>query len=284
MEAVRDPRQYRPKRRLLVELDQGRVLAAVDEREDLRVLGLDTLEGAMAFDQGKLVREAGPRTTRRIQGPNGVYFLKRHRGLTLRQRFPGLRLRQSSPARVEWDNHMIMRRAGFDVPDPVAFGESPAHFSVPRESFLITREVPGPTLDHVLQHGLPGPPGQRRHALVAAVIRDLAGMVRRLHSAGFFHRDLYCAHLIVHEDPRWGRPYIVDLQRVEQRFPPRRRWLVKDLSALFYSAPATVSRADMVRFLLTYLGKSRVDPLVREWIREIDARVQRMRQHTPAHP
>jgi len=268
----------------MVELDESRVLAAVDDLDELRELGLDTVAGAMSFSGGKLVRKAGPRTTFRVQGPRSVFFLKRHSGLKFTERFFPFQRSSTSPARVEFDNHVIMRRAGFDVPDPVAMGESRSTFAVPAESYLVTREVEGPNLGVVLRDGLPGAPGQRESSLSHAVIRDLSGLVRRLHSGGFIHRDLYCAHMIVADDPRWGRPYMVDLQRVDICFPPRRRWLVKDIAALDYSIPENVSRTDRLRFLLSYLGKSRVDPLVRRWVEDVTAKVQRMRQHTPAHP
>jgi len=284
MEATRNPRQYLAKRRPIVELDEGRILAAADDLEELRELGLDTVQAAMSYSGGELVREAGTRTTHRVIGPKSVFFLKRHRGLAITERYFPFRLSASSPARVEWDNHVIMRRSGFDVPDPVACGEISSHFSVPAESFLVTREVPGPNLHNLLRDRLPGEPGRREASLGHSIIRDLAGLVRRLHSSGFIHRDLYCAHLIVADDPRWGRPYIVDLQRVDQRFPPRHRWLIKDLAALLHSLPENVSKTDSMRFLLSYLGKTRLDPLVKRWAQEIAAKQLRMAQHTPKHP
>lgn len=284
MGATRSPRDYRAKRRPIVELDEGRVLAAAEDLDELRELGLDTVRGAMDFDGGKLVREAGPRTTHRVEGSRSVFFLKRHRGLAMTERFFPFRLRAISPARIEWDNHVMMRRSGFDVPDTVAVGESSSTFAVPSESYLVTREVAGPNLHDMLRDQFPGDPGNREARLNPAVIRDLAGLVRRLHSSGFIHRDLYCAHLIVADDPRWGRPYIVDLQRVNQRFPPRRRWLVKDLAALLHSLPAEVSRADRLRFLMAYLGKTCADPLVKRWAREVVEKQRRMAQHHPKYP
>lgn len=284
METPRTARLYQAKRRPLVALDEGRVLAAEDDLEELAEMGLDTVRKAMDFTGGTLVREAGTRITHRVEGPKSVFFLKRHRGLSAMQRYWPIRSTNSSPARLEWDNHLIMRRSGFDVPDPVAMGESEAVFSIPAESFLITREVPGPSLDKVLTEGVPGFDDGRDQKLVQAVIRDLSGLVRRLHSAGFYHKDLYLQHLIVKDDPRWGRPYMVDLQRVEQKFPPSHRWLVKDIAALHYSAPDSFTRADRLRFLLQYLGKTRVDPLTRRWIKDVVTRVTRMKGHTPAYP
>ena len=285
MEATRSPRDYRAKRRPTVELDEGRVLAAAEDLDELRELGLDTVRGAMEFTGGVLVREAGTRTTHRVEGPRTVFFLKRHRGLAVTERYFPFQLRATSPARIEWDNHVIMRRSGFDVPDPVAVGESSSTFAMPKESYLVTREVAGPNLHDMLHDELPGDAGTREaSSLSHAVIRDLAGLVRRLHSSGFIHRDLYCAHLIVADDPRWGRPYMVDLQRVEQRFPPRRRWLIKDLAALLHSLPANVSQTDRLRFLMVYLGKTCADPLVKRWAREVVEKQQRMAQHRPKYP
>ncbi|MCH2101700.1 MAG: hypothetical protein MK209_07230, partial [Planctomycetes bacterium] len=79
MAATRFPRDYRAKRLPIVELDGGRILAAEADFEELRELGLDTVRGAMDFAGGTLVREAGPRTTCRVEGPRTTFFLKRHR-------------------------------------------------------------------------------------------------------------------------------------------------------------------------------------------------------------
>lgn len=279
-EAIRDPSQYRAKGRPTVALDQGRVLAARDDLEALRRLGLDSLAGAMRFAQGTPVRRAGHRCTWRVETPSGVFYVKVHRSIPLRRSLLGS---LASPARQEWDNIAALRRAGFDMPEPVAVGETSAVVGVPRQSFLVTREVAGVPLDRFLAGGWPNPGGLSPLRARSRVLRDLAGMIRRFHANGFFHRDLYCGHLIVTADPRWGRPYLIDLARVEQRFPPRRRWLVKDLAALESSAPATVSRTDKLRFLLIYLCKSRLDPVAKRWARAVLRKSRRIRAHAPVH-
>ncbi len=284
MEQPRDLRRYRPRQLPIVELDNGRVLAAERDLAALRELGLDTVDGAVAFRGGEKVRVAGHRHTFRLEAGGEVFYLKVHYRAHWQHRWLGWVLRTRSPARCEWDNLRAMRRAWFDVAEMVAVGDAPIAPGRACPSFLVLREVPGKQLDQLLEPGweglggLPGPEARSR------VIRDVAGMVRRLHANGFYHRDLYLAHLIVTEDERWGRPFLIDLQRVEQRFPPRRRWLVKDLAAMAYSAPPSVSRGDRLRFLLQYLCKSRVDPMVRRWVRDIEAKVARMRQHQPKHP
>ncbi len=278
----RRPEEFRRPGRPTLQLDGGRVLAAADAVEELRVLGLDRLEAALAWDRGEAVRPAGRRCTWRVPGPRGVLYLKVYRGLPLGERFRRLRDGRS-PARREWDAIQELRRLGFDVPEPVAVGEAAAFLGAPTRSFLLTREVPGVPLDRLLAAGWPDPHGLGPARAREAVLRDLAGLVRRFHANGFFHRDLYCGHFLVAPDPRWGRPFLLDLARLGRGFPPRRRWLVKDLAALDHSAPAAVTRADRLRFLLRYLCKDRVDPEARRWIRAIRGRVRRTRRHVPRH-
>ena len=279
----RDPRQYRARSRPTVELDRGRVVAAAEEVALLRQLGLDRLEGALAFAGGEVVREAGPRCTRRIPGPDGALYLKTHRAVPPMRRLAFAGRLSASPARREWDALMEMRRTGFDVPDPVALGETPTVVGCPPQSFLVTREVPGRTLEELLREGWPDPHGLGPRRARDAVLADLGGMVRRFHAAGFFHKDLYCCHLVVAPDPRWGRPYFIDLQRVERAHPPRRRWLVKDLAALHHSAPPTVTRSDRLRFLLQYLCKSRLDPRARRCARDVIAKARSLAAHLPRY-
>jgi tRNA A-37 threonylcarbamoyl transferase component Bud32 len=281
MTEVRDLRMYRAQGRPTTSLDQGRVLAAQEDVELLASLGLDTLEGAMSYTGGRMVREAGPRKTRRIETDSGVLFLKQHHDIPLRRRLvPGGR-RASSPAHIEWDAIGMLRKTGFDVPTPVAFGEDIQLIGTPRRSFILTREVVGSQLDHLLEDGFPNPHGHSEREARDAVIRDVAGMVRRFHATGFYHKDLYFCHLIVTEDPRWGRPYFIDLERVDRDFPPRRRWFVKDLAALHHSAPANVTRADRLRFLLVYLSKNRLDEHAKRCVRDVVARAARMDEHVP---
>lgn len=275
----RDFRQFRPHGPPTAVLDQSRVIAAARDCARLRALGLDTLAGAMAFrGPDPPVRDAGRRRTWRVAAGDGTLYVKVHDGLPWRRQFLG---QLASPARAEWDNIRVLRLAGFDVPEPVAMGESSAAVGVPTQSFLVTREVAGAPLDRLLSAGWPNPRDLSPLQARLAVIQDVAGLVRRFHANGFFHRDLYLGHFIAAPDPRWGRPYLIDLARVGQGFPPRRRWLIKDLAAMESSAPATVSRADRLRFLLIYLCKSRLDPVAKRWARAILRKSARIRRHVP---
>jgi tRNA A-37 threonylcarbamoyl transferase component Bud32 len=283
MSGARDIHMFRPKGRPTTTLDQGRILAATEDVHLLEKLKLDTLVGAMEFGGGEIVRDAGPRKTYRVETDDGVIFVKLHRDVPFKRRMALMGRRSASPAHIEWDAIGMLRKTGFDVPEPVAFGEDISLLGCPRRSFIVTREVVGPQLDHLLEKGYPNPNHISERLCRDQVLHDVAGMVRRFHSTGFYHKDLYCCHLIVTKDPRWGRPFFIDLERVDRDFPPRRRWLVKDLAALNHSAPATVTRADRLRFLLRYMSKTRMDIHVKRCVRDIVAKSARMAAHVPKY-
>lgn len=281
MSELRDVRMFQPKGRPTTTLDEGRILAAMEDVHLLAPLGLDTLDKAMRFDGGAIVRDAGPRKTYKVETEEGVLYVKIHRDVPLSRRWNVTGRGSSSPAHIEWDAISMMRKTGFDVPEPVAFGEEINLLGCPRRSFIITREVVGSQLDHLLEDGYPNPLGLSEREARDQVLKDVSGMIRRFHSTGFYHKDLYLCHLFVTEDPRWGRPFFIDLERVDRDFPPRRRWLVKDLAALHYSAPATVTRADRLRFLLLYMSKTRVDPHCKKCVRDIVEKSRKIAAHVP---
>jgi RIO-like serine/threonine protein kinase len=250
----------------------------------LQALGLDTIEKAMqTLPKGEVVRRAGNRTTYRVESEMGLLYVKVHRGVSLWRRCWPLG-NTASGARTEWDAIGLLRRSGFDVPEPVAMGEASVLCGMPPYSFLITRAVEGPTLLEFLSKEWPTREGVSQAEMRKRVLRDISGMIRRFHASGFYHKDLYCMHLIVTKDERWGRPYIIDLQRVEQKHPPRHRWLVKDMAALLHSMPPTMTKQDRLRFLLRYLCKTKVDPEVRRWAAEIESKRVSMAMHVPLYP
>jgi heptose I phosphotransferase len=113
------------------------------------------------------------------------------------------------------------------------------------------------------------------------MIRRVADLTRRLHQAGFNHRDWYLCHIFARreEDGTW-QLRVLDLQRVDRRRWLRRRWIVKDLAALNYSAPrGVVTAGDRARFLKAYLDDGRALREHRALIRAIVGKTARIRRH-----
>ena len=65
---------------------------------------------------------------------------------------------------------------------------------------------------------------------LSRIIRQVAAIARRLHAAGYNHRDLNCYHFLIKEcRPGAFDIRLIDLQRLQRRRWLRRRWIVKDL-------------------------------------------------------
>jgi heptose I phosphotransferase len=136
-------------------------------------------------------------------------------------------------------------------------GRSPARI----RSFLITQELTGTTSleDFCAAWAAQPPPSHLRRAL----IEQVAGMVRRMHSHGINHRDCYICHF--HLDTSAGpehlaadklRLYMIDLHRAQIRRRTPRRWLIKDLAGLYFSALGIgLTRTDRWRFIAAYEQK-----------------------------
>ena len=131
--------------------------------------------------------------------------------------------------------------------DVVAYGEQLLPDGLV-ESFVLTEELHGYVeLDRFLRTRFPAPrPGSAapRDPDLTRLVRQLAALVRRFHQSGFNHRDLYCCHFFLREpSPGQFQIKLIDLQRVQHRRWLRRRWLVKDLAKLAWSAPPIASVA-----------------------------------------
>jgi hypothetical protein len=83
-------------------------------------------------------------------------------------------------------------------------------------------------------------------------------------------------------EKRWGQPHFIDLERVVRERKPHSRWLVKDLAALNFSAPATVTTTDRWRFLKQYLPSYSVSGR-KKWARAIIAKTQKISSHIPKY-
>lgn len=190
-------------------------------------------------------------------------------------------------AGVEWTWIHELEARGVRCPVPVALGED-VHQGVERESVCVTAEAPGRSLEQCLI--ALGRDAREAAAFTRAVLRPLAELIRRLHDAGFVHRDLYAAHVFV-DDPGASRsesmtgPHqtvltLIDLQRVMRPRWLMGRWIVKDLASLNYSCPrGQVSRCDRLRWLRAYRGVRRLTPADKRLAQRIEGKTLRIARH-----
>jgi heptose I phosphotransferase len=251
-------------------VERGKMWVAPRFHEELQTAGLDRFEAAMRSRLGRCMRALEDRENWRLtlrspgQAARTVFLKKHHVGVRfsrLRARFR--RAAPESAARVEARNARLLAAEGIGVMDLIAWGE---HLQADGrlESFLMTDELSGYKpldrflLDRFSEAGdrKPGPADRDLLRLIGRV----ASVARKFHQAGYNHRDLYCCHFFIRESAAEEFDVkLIDLQRVQHRRRFRRRWVVKDLAQLAYSAPRTRIRwSHRVAFMRHYLGSRRI--------------------------
>ncbi len=255
---------------------------AKDFAEALAGLGLRSLEDVFALEQGRdLAKKSIGRYRRRIELevtlPNGSatkLYLKRYDRPPLLQQLANwlAHRRRVSCAGVERDASVALNRAGVTTPYTVAWG-CQWGLLFERRSFLLTQQVPD---SDSLERRLPA----CTTADWRRFVRSLAQFLRRFHQTGYRHRDLYLAHIFYSTT---GRFCLIDLARA---FRPlrARRFQIKDLAQLHYSAPASAfSRTDRLRFYLAYSDQRRLTRADKSLIMAITKKAQRMAGHNQKH-
>ncbi|MBL8843417.1 MAG: phosphotransferase [Planctomycetes bacterium] len=225
---------------------------------------IGAVESWLAPERAVVVRTRDGRANLRWSDPPGepgaTWFGKR---------FDAAPRHGRSPAFQEWVNARALASLGIAVPDVVAVARRHGGASI-----CWTRGVaPGATLRELLPALAPREP--RRLALLDGAAR----LARRLHSAGFLHRDLYLDHFLPRAD---GSLVVIDPTRVSwhARLPGRGR--TKDLAALEFSARAAgVTRAERWRGLLAYARGDRA--FARRLARRALSKAARIAAHERRH-
>jgi len=191
-----------------------------------------------------------------------------------------------SPARREAENLEQLAADGFAVPRVLAWFEEPAARRHPGfagrggKSALVMERAP-----HVetLRGRLARSTAVERRRWLA----QLARYVGRLHARGWYHRDLYLQHFVLVDSSGASardeaQLVLLDVGRARREPAPRRRWFVKDLAALLHSAPASVTRAERLRFLRAWLAALGPDAGgARAWVAAVVAKERRLAAHAP---
>ena len=259
--------------------------------ELLAANGWRTLDDVFRLKNGGRLSKPGlPQWRERLRaaliGASGrkvAVYVKRFRNIPLTEQIRRCWGREPSrgTAWTEWTWLCELTRAGIPAPEPIAYGEEVVGWWE-RRSAVVMSAVGGVSLERwCAAHRAPLP------AKVSDVLVDL---VARFHTLGITHRDLYLSHIFGEAlDTDAPRLSIIDLQRVVRMGRRRRRWIVKDLAALNYSAPpAAASPRDRLRWLKRYLSMcrndrsrvgSRLERRDRVLVRRVVGKTEQMRRH-----
>lgn len=228
----------------------------------------DYFENNNVFDgilnlEGKVFREHKNRETLYFTKDGKGYFVKIHRGVGLKEilknlfqlKLPILGAQNELKAikKLEELDIATMKMVGFGVR-----GIPPAWL----DSFIITEELEDTvSLETFCKEWPSNPPA---FPLKLAIIRKIASIAQRLHQNGVNHRDFYICHFFMETsqlkkelDYDKLKIYLIDLHRVQIRRKTPNRWVIKDLSGLFFSSmDIGLTRRDIFRFMKAYSGKS----------------------------
>ena len=245
-------------------------------------MGLDSVEGAFAFRGGEdLIKEnLGHRRRTRFtltdeSGCAHELYLKRYEREDLSDRLKrwwtyGVR---TSPAEVEFDNIEAISASGIPTMQAVICGQQWGLLDAKR-SYLIVTAVPGCKLEKCVSQFLDD--NAEKPEVLWTFTLSLANLVRKVHEAGYVHRDLYTAHIFLNELDDRMEMHLIDLGRVFEPKCRKFRWRVKDLAQLKYSMPRTRwAEKYWDPFMQHYLGEPDGRTL-RQWNRWIGAKAARM--------
>ncbi len=211
--------------------------------------------------QGKVYRELAARRTLRFEMAGRGYFVKIHRGVGWLEILKNLLLMRLPVlgASNEWRALERLHQLGVETMRAVAYGMrgmNPAD----QHSFIVTEDLDQTeSLEDFCMDWPQNPPPP---VLKRALIERVAWMSRQLHENGVNHRDYYICHFLL--DVRNGRDCVdpsdfhlslIDLHRAQLRGTTPRRWVVKDIGGLYFSAmDIGLTRRDLLRFIRTYRG------------------------------
>jgi heptose I phosphotransferase len=204
---------------------------------------------------GKIYRDKEGRKTLRFEVDGEGYFLKIHRGIGWREIVKNL-LQLRMPvlgASEEYNAIRKLESLQLQTMTPVGFGYCGINPAA-QQSFLITRELTDViSLEDYCRNWAVNPPAIE---IKYTLIRRIATIAKTLHENGVNHRDFYLCHFLLDTktDGLATAPiYLIDLHRAQIRNKVPRRWLIKDLGALLYSAlDIGLTRADINLFIAEY--------------------------------
>lgn len=243
-------------------------------------------EVAAEANPADVYRSKEGRKTLRFSRGGRSYFLKLHSGIgwaeivknLLQARLPVL------GASNEYRAVQALRRINVDTMSVAAYasaGRNPAR----QQSMIVTDDLIGSVSleDYCRDWATDPPPIATRLKLV----RKLADSAGRMHRAGINHRDFYLCHFHLEQktlDAPSPTCYLIDLHRAQIRDKTPRRWQVKDLAGLYFSAmDCGLGKRDLLRFMSHYTDgglRSALGPERKLW-QQVADRAQRLyrREH-----
>lgn len=230
-------------------------LAEGPEGSDARQLLQWAQQLAGQAEPEDVYRSKEGRKTLRFAWGGRSYFLKLHGGIGWGEIFKNLLQGRLPVVGASNEYHAVkaLQRIGVDTMSIAAYASVGANPAAIR-SLIITDDLVGTVSleDYCANWATEAPLTPVR----LKILRKLANSAGAMHRAGINHRDFYICHFHLDEstlnqaDPRCC---VIDLHRAQIRRNTPRRWQVKDLAGLYFSAmDCGLDRRDLLRFMQHY--------------------------------
>ena len=231
-------------------------MATLFLRRDLALAwrGRDAFDAAFAIE-GETYRAAANRRTVRFETAGGAYFAKLHSGVGWREILKNLAALKPPVlgARNEFHACQRLAAAGIRVPRVAAFGWRAVNPAQGQSFIVCDALVNHVSLETLAERWAKQPPAPMLKRRLLLAVADLA---RAMHDAGVNHRDFYLCHLLADSGALAqgkARLALIDLHRAQTRRSVPRRWRLRDLAALWFSAAGLrLSRTEQLRFVARY--------------------------------
>jgi hypothetical protein len=261
-------------------------------QEALSKVGLTSIDAVFSFNAAEnLTKKNLARFRNRLQfdieipglPQSTTLFLKRYDSppvLDQLKNWLSVRSRKSC-AGLEHTAISELTAAGIGVPKVISYGQQWGTLFENR-SFLILKKIPNAeSIERQLPEYFNEPATKETLRLRRDFIARLADFIKTFHATTYRHRDLYFAH-IFHDDA--GCFFLIDLARAFKPTVLNRRFQVKDLAQIFYSAPGRYfSKTDRMRFYIGYTGRDRLTQEDKSIIRRLIKKTEQMARHDRRH-
>ncbi len=275
---------FQPYEESFVPVPDGSGLVHGSYQDHLRTAGLLRLGDIFDYGGGQRLDKPGLGQRERLRielpwepGESTAIYLKRFSrsgwGGFLKNIFGGRR----QDGVHDFAATMRLAEEGIAVARPIAFGQEKNS----GRSFVILEELPN---SEALERLLPWwDKVKNNYELLQdkrQMLQAVATLVRRFHQAGYCHRDLYLSHIFLSKDKTGQeRLNLIDLQRVFKPTIRKRRWRVKDLAQLYYSAREYFTNTDVIRFLHGYLDCRKLQNQDKQLAQAVWRKTQRIARH-----
>jgi len=229
------------------EWDGGNLTVNVEFAELLKKNGITTAKALFDIDSDTVkavVKERGTsRALLKDAGSEVEVFIKRYSPVPLKEKLK-LKLFRKPPtadAYDEWRAINMFHENGLNTMVPIAVAK------VGGKSCNLTLGIQDYTRASELFASFTDADAERKRGL----LKNMAELVGKMHSLNLAHQDLYLVHFFVRECDG-DDVYLIDLQRTLIQKKMGRRWHVKDLSQLLFSAAPFVNQDDIDYFWQLY--------------------------------